>query len=149
MKNEIQSGVNFLCHLIDRGNRDICKKKLKKFKTTLFDILKKRYKCHWYPEKPFKGSGFRCIRINTHYLDHLIADAAHHSNICTVNLHMAFPSEVTLWIDPDKVTYRIGTQASICPIYTADSNKPWSPKPVENKPPLATEEFLKYTAELY
>ena len=26
--------------------------------------LKKKFEGHWYPEKPNKGSGFRCIKVN-------------------------------------------------------------------------------------
>uniref|UniRef100_T1IZ37 Anti-proliferative protein domain-containing protein n=1 Tax=Strigamia maritima TaxID=126957 RepID=T1IZ37_STRMM len=97
------------------------------FRAKLEDLLKKHYQHHWFPEKPCRGSGYRCLRIN-HKMDPLIARAA---SACGVSdsslLHNMFPNELTLWIDPKEVSYRIGENGSICVLY--DGTQPPPPPP--------------------
>ncbi|KFP23690.1 Protein BTG2, partial [Colius striatus] len=76
------------------------------------------YKHHWFPEKPFKGSGYRCIRIN-HKMDPIISKAASHIGLSLSQLYQLLPSELTLWVDPYEVSYRIGEDGSICVLYEA------------------------------
>ena len=64
MKLELLSASNFLVHLIRLGRRNVSESQLSKFRDCLIEILRRRYRDHWFPEKPFKGSGYRCIRIN-------------------------------------------------------------------------------------
>ncbi|MEE6480326.1 hypothetical protein FKM82_012538 [Ascaphus truei] len=74
------------------------------------------YKHHWFPEKPCKGSGYRCIRIN-HKMDPLIGQAAIRMGLSSHQLFKLLPSELTLWVDPYEVSYRIGEDGSICVLY--------------------------------
>lgn len=74
------------------------------------------YKHHWFPEKPFKGSGYRCIRIN-HKMDPIISKAASQIGLSLQQLYQLLPSELTLWVDPFEVSYRIGEDGSICVLY--------------------------------
>ncbi|KAF0877078.1 BTG1 protein, partial [Crocuta crocuta] len=76
------------------------------------------YKHHWFPEKPCKGSGYRCIRIN-HKMDPLIGQAAQRIGLSSQELFRLLPSELTLWVDPYEVSYRIGEDGSICVLYEA------------------------------
>nr|XP_013802489.1 PREDICTED: protein BTG1 [Apteryx mantelli mantelli] len=76
------------------------------------------YKHHWFPEKPCKGSGYRCIRIN-HKMDPLIGQAAQRIGLSSQELFQLLPSELTLWVDPYEVSYRIGEDGSICVLYEA------------------------------
>uniref|UniRef100_A0A8C0VBV4 BTG anti-proliferation factor 2 n=1 Tax=Cyanistes caeruleus TaxID=156563 RepID=A0A8C0VBV4_CYACU len=76
------------------------------------------YKHHWFPEKPFKGSGYRCIRIN-HRMDPIISKAASQIGLSLPQLYQLLPSELTLWVDPYEVSYRIGEDGSICVLYEA------------------------------
>ncbi|XP_009282772.1 PREDICTED: protein BTG1 [Aptenodytes forsteri] len=78
----------------------------------------KHYKHHWFPEKPCKGSGYRCIRIN-HKMDPLIGQAAQRIGLSSQELFQLLPSELTLWVDPYEVSYRIGEDGSICVLYEA------------------------------
>uniref|UniRef100_I3MFU0 Protein BTG1 n=1 Tax=Ictidomys tridecemlineatus TaxID=43179 RepID=I3MFU0_ICTTR len=80
--------------------------------------LRKHYKHHWFPEKPCKGSGYRCIRIN-HKMDPLIGQAAQRIGLSSQELFRLLPSELTLWVDPYEVSYRIGEDGSICVLYEA------------------------------
>ncbi|XP_041869702.1 protein BTG2 isoform X1 [Corvus kubaryi] len=85
--------------------------------------LAEHYKHHWFPEKPFKGSGYRCIRIN-HKMDPIISKAASQIGLSLPQLYQLLPSELTLWVDPYEVSYRIGEDGSICVLYEAAAAKP-------------------------
>lgn len=74
------------------------------------------YKHHWFPQIPCKGSGYRCLRIN-HKMDPLIGRAAGHIGLSHHRLFHLLPSELTMWVDPFEVSYRIGEDGSICVLY--------------------------------
>lgn len=93
--------------------------------SSLLASLTEHYKHHWFPEKPFKGSGYRCIRIN-HKMDPIISKAASHIGLSLSQLYQLLPSELTLWVDPYEVSYRIGEDGSICVLYEATATKPGS-----------------------
>jgi len=133
MKLELQSAANFLVHLIRRRHTgsDV---QLEKFRVAIVEVLRRRYRDHWFPEKPCKGSGYRCIRINGK-IDPIIAQAAEIVGMPTNTIHQTFPSELTMWIDPLEVSYRIGENGSICILYEYKENQgtgnaPWRPAPV-------------------
>lgn len=50
-------------------------------------------------------------------MDPLIYRAAKNSGINSVVIRNLLPSELTLWIDPSTVCYRIGENGSICVLY--------------------------------
>jgi protein Tob/BTG len=130
MKLELQSASNFLVHLVRLSSRsNIPDEKLDKFRDCLVEVLRRRYRDHWFPEKPFKGSGYRCIRINGR-MDPVIAQAGEVCGLDPQQIHSSFPSELTMWIDPLEVSYRIGENGSICVLYEfkEDSqNEAWRP----------------------
>ena len=128
MKLELQSASNFLVHLIRLGRRNINENQLEKFRQALIEALRRRYRDHWFPEKPFKGSGYRCIRINGK-MDPVISQAGESCGLSPQLIHSIFPSELTMWIDPLEVSYRIGENGSICVLYEfkEGSNEPWRP----------------------
>lgn len=120
MRLEIRSASHFLSDLLRLGH-SLTDQQLELFRGTLEDLLRKHYQHHWFPEHPAKGSGYRCIRIN-HKMDPLLSRAA---QACGVNdsslLRNMFPNELTLWIDPREVSYRIGENGSICVLYDGDA----------------------------
>merc|ERR1711884_299158 len=128
MKLELQSASNFLVHLIKLGRRNINENQLEKFRLALVEELRRRYRDHWFPEMPFKGSGYRCIRINAK-MDPVIAQAGESCGLSAVLLHSTFPSELTMWIDSLEVSYRIGENGSICVLYEYNEGvtEPWKP----------------------
>ena len=128
MKLELQSAAYFLVHLIKLGRRNINEEQLKKFRFALVEVLRRRYRDHWFPEKPFKGSGYRCIRINGK-MDPVIAQAGESCGLSAALVHSTFPSELTMWVDPLEVSYRIGENGSICVLYEYKEgvNEPWKP----------------------
>ena len=131
MKLELHSASNFLVHLVRLSSRSsINDAHLEKFRLSLVEVLRRRYRDHWFPEKPFKGSGYRCIRINGR-MDPVIAQAAEVASLDSTQIHATFPSELTMWIDPLEVSYRIGENGSICVLYEFKEdnlNEPWRPQ---------------------
>jgi protein Tob/BTG len=59
MKLELQSASNFLVHLVKLGRSNLSETQLDKFQNAFVEVLQRRYRDHWFPEKPFKGSGYR------------------------------------------------------------------------------------------
>jgi len=131
MQLELSSASNFLVHLVRLARRNVSESQLARFHECLIDVLSRRYRDHWFPDKPFKGSGYRCIRINGKF-DPLIGEAGVACGLSTKFLHAIFPSELTLWVDPKEVSYRIGENGSICVLYEqkssdAGKSEPWRP----------------------
>ncbi|XP_059833628.1 protein BTG1-like [Hypanus sabinus] len=117
MKPEISAAVGFICKLL-RTKATVDERQLQTFCQSLQDLLADHYKHHWFPEKPCKGSGYRCIRIN-HKMDPLIWKAASRIGLSNEQVYELLPSELTLWVDPYEVSYRIGEDGSICVLYEA------------------------------
>jgi len=133
MKLELLSASNFLVHLIRLAKRNVGESQLQKFRDCLIEVLRRRYRDHWFPEKPFKGSGYRCIRINGK-MDPVIGQAGDSCGLSSAFLHSTFPSELTMWIDPLEVSYRIGENGSICVLYEFSEGvtEPWMPASLRN-----------------
>ncbi|EGW01016.1 protein BTG1 [Cricetulus griseus] len=117
MIGEICAAAKFISKFLGiKGLRS--EQQLQTFSQSLQELLAEHYKHHWFPEKPFKGSGYRCIRIN-HKMDPLIGRAAQQIGLSSQELFKLLPSELTLWVDPYEVSYRIGEDGSICVLYEA------------------------------
>ena len=52
-------------------------------------------------------------------MDPLIGQAAQRIGLSSQELFRLLPSELTLWVDPYEVSYRIGEDGSICVLYEA------------------------------
>ena len=124
MLQEIEAAVNFLTRLVaksvdpggppksgaskaDANNSAKCltEDKVQEFSRRLTAILQNRFRNHWHPERPTRGQGYRCIRINENCsVDTSIAKACQEIGISYEALRL--PVELTLWIDPNEVTCR-------------------------------------------
>lgn len=114
MKSEVSTACRFLFLMLRSSNR-ISEPKLKKFTSKIEELLCERYKTHWHPQNPLLGSGFRCIRINNSAMDPIVLNAALLTGLSNTELS-GLPEELTLWIDPNEVCFRIGENGSICDI---------------------------------
>ena len=47
----------------------------------------------------------------------MIGEAGETAGLSAKFLHSIFPGELTLWVDPLEVSYRIGENGSICVLY--------------------------------
>jgi len=133
MRLEVESAALFLSNLIQSNGNSIAGQKLESFRISLVNHLLSHYCDHWFPEKPFKGSGFRCIRIN-HKMDPVLVTAGRMCGIDEYALKMLFPNELTLWIDPKEVSYRIGENGSICVLFDHNSNDNYSARATPSPP---------------
>jgi len=107
MKNEISVAVQFLVRVIERSNpNDVFpKEQIEAFKERLTEVLKDRFENHWFPDKPTRGQGYRCIRLNeSDKRDKVIDKAASYCGI--VYEHLRLPTELTIWVDPTEVCCR-------------------------------------------
>ncbi|KAM9444314.1 protein BTG1-like [Clarias gariepinus] len=117
MKVEVSTAVHFISTLL-RGKRLLSEEQLQRFSHSLQEALGAHYQHHWFPDAPFKGSGYRCIRIN-HKMDPLLGRVAYAIGLSKERLCHLLPRELTMWVDPYEVAYRIGENGSIGLLYEA------------------------------
>ncbi|XP_071959968.1 protein BTG2-like [Antedon mediterranea] len=120
MIEEITSAVTFLSNLL--RTRRVPENVLEDFCTELDSRLNEKYEKHWFPERPVRGSGFRCMRINILNMDPLILQSAIAAGIPRSRIQKLLPSELTIWVDPFEVAYRIGEDGSICTFYDSETS---------------------------
>lgn len=121
MKFEIESAANFLSNLLKMHSSILSPEQLERFKEAIESHLEDHYQHHWFPDRPTKGSGYRCIRIN-HKMDPILSKAGQSCGIDSKDLRTIFPNELTLWVDPSEVSYRIGENGSICVLFDGQPN---------------------------
>lgn len=119
MREEVNNAVEFLVRMM--GGARTAQHVIADFSQSLTSVLEEHYNNHWFPEKPFKGSAYRCIRIVNHKMDPLLSKAGRNSGLSDGSLHRMLPAEFTMWIDPAEVSYRIGEEGSIGLVYSADA----------------------------
>ncbi|XP_010187975.1 PREDICTED: protein Tob2 [Mesitornis unicolor] len=115
MHLEIKVALNFiisyLYNKLPRRRADLFGEELER-------LLKKKYEGHWYPEKPLKGSGYRCVHIGER-VDPVVELAGKRGGGKDVRANV--PGELSVWIDPFEVSYQIGEKGSVKVLYLDDS----------------------------
>lgn len=117
MRTEIDFAVNFFSNMI--RNKNVDPDQLTKFRESLAEQFVARFTNHWFPERPLRGNAYRCIRIVHNRMDKLVSTAAAEAGLNDALLLSAFPAELSVWIDPFEVSYRIGEEGSIGVLYPA------------------------------
>ncbi|NXP04774.1 BTG1 protein, partial [Thinocorus orbignyianus] len=131
MRTEIFAAASFITRLL-RAAGGIGAEQLQCFRECLQEVLHEYYKNHWFPQVPSKGSGYRCVRID-HQIDPLIVKAAGMIGLSNESLFQLLPSELTVWVDPFEVSYRIGEDGSICVLYESPQPGGKPTKPLESR----------------
>lgn len=109
MKQEIATAAVFFSQLLQKDNDA---SRIAKFTQLLTDALAARYASHWHKDMPHVGSGYRCLRSSHKGLDPVLRRAVEGSNVVVPsNL-----TSITVWIDPEEVSFRCGEQGTICHI---------------------------------
>lgn len=60
-------------------------------------------------------------------MDPLVGQAGQRIGLTIQQLYLLLPSELTLWVDPFEVSYRIGEDGSICVLYESQPCPPGTP----------------------
>jgi protein Tob/BTG len=137
MKQELQSAANFIVHLL-RINKKcyICEAQLKKYQKCLIDTLYRRFRDHWFPEKPDKGSSYRIIQFFK--IESWLSQAGEACKLKSEFLQEILPNNFMMWINPLEVLYRFGENGRIYILYDHNSMEPWIPNALINKPAKKT-----------
>lgn len=136
MLTEVKAAVRFLTQVLLKNVGSLPSETVESFGRTLEKKLCSHYRGHWFPERPHKGSAFRCIRIN-HKMDPLLADVGKNCGI--FNLSDLFPLELTLWVDPYEVCFRVGENGSIGTLYSEGSQQGSGQHAAEARRPNGTD----------
>ena len=116
MQVELTKACNFLISLIKMARCNVSETQLNHLSSVLFNLMMSKYRQHWYPEKPIRGSGYRCIRIDGK-MDPLIGQALKICGLENDILYSHFTPDFSMWIDPREVSYKMGKRGGICIIY--------------------------------
>ncbi|XP_029293203.1 protein Tob1-like [Cottoperca gobio] len=119
MQLEIQVALNFVISYL---YNKLPRRRVNIFGEELERQLKQKYEGHWYPDKPYKGSGFRCIHVGEK-VDPVVEKAAKESGLDIEDVRNNLPQDLSVWIDPFEVSYQIGEKGPVKVLYVDDSNE--------------------------
>ncbi|PSN34593.1 hypothetical protein C0J52_27806 [Blattella germanica] len=109
MHIEVQVALNFVISYL---YNKLPRRRVNIFGEELEKALKEKFKGHWYPEKPFKGSAFRCLKTGDP-IDPVLERAARESGVPIQDVLENLPQELAVWVDPGEVSYRIGEKGAV------------------------------------
>ncbi|GFS98058.1 protein Tob1 [Nephila pilipes] len=118
MHVEIQVALNFFISFL---YNKLPRRRVNQFGEELEKSLKQKFVGHWYPEKPFKGSAFRCLKTALP-LDPVFDIAAQESGMALADIQENLPEELSIWIDPGEVSYRLGEKGCVKILYSESDN---------------------------
>ncbi|MGH0164139.1 UNVERIFIED_CONTAM: hypothetical protein FKN15_046626 [Acipenser sinensis] len=101
-----------LSFLISHLHSKLPRRRAQLFTEALERLLRARYEGHWYPERPLRGSAFRCLHIGG-VPDPLLEQAARSSGLDAAEVRENVPQELRVWIDPFEVSYQIGEKGAV------------------------------------
>ncbi|XP_039292727.1 protein Tob1-like isoform X1 [Nilaparvata lugens] len=109
MHLEVQVALNFVISYL---YNKLPRRRVNIFGEELEKALKEKFVGHWYPDKPFKGSAFRCLKTGDP-VDAVLERAAKESGVPVQDILENLPSELAVWVDPGEVSYRIGEKGAV------------------------------------
>jgi protein Tob/BTG len=131
MREEISVAERFLTQLLlDPEKPQLKIAALVDFGLNLKHILILKYENHWYPLCPYRESEYRCIRLGkgssktkNSGIDPVYIKTLSRCGITIEEFLNRMPENLTIWIDPGEVSYRIGEYGKIKTLYeTVASN---------------------------
>ncbi|XP_057320216.1 protein Tob1 isoform X1 [Microplitis mediator] len=118
MDIEVQVALNFVISYL---YNKLPRRRVNIFGEELEKALKDKFQGHWYPEKPFKGSAFRCLKTGDP-VDPVLERAAKESGVPIQDILENLPAELAVWVDPGEVSYRIGEKNMIKILYSESAD---------------------------
>ncbi|XP_020330409.2 protein Tob1-like isoform X1 [Oncorhynchus kisutch] len=119
MQLEIQVALNFLISYL---YNKLPRRRVNIFGEELERQLKKKYDGHWYTDKPYKGSGYRCLHVGEK-VDPVVEQAAKESGLDLDDVRDNLPQDLSVWIDPFEVSYQLGEKGPVKVLYVDDNNE--------------------------
>ncbi|XP_063816986.1 protein Tob1 [Pseudophryne corroboree] len=119
MQLEIQVALNFIISYL---YNKLPRRRVNIFGEELERLLKRKYEGHWYPDRPYKGSGYRCIHVGEK-VEPVIEQAANESGLDIDDIRRNLPQDLNVWIDPSEVSYQIGEKGQVKVLYVDDNNE--------------------------
>lgn len=115
MDIEVSVALNFVISYL---YSKLPRRRVDMFGEELEKAVRKKFEGHWYPEKPFKGSAFRCIKVSGQKVDPVMETAAAMSGLDIDEVKDNLPMDLSVWIDPNEVSYRIGEKGAVKLLYS-------------------------------
>ena len=119
MDIEVSVALNFVVSYL---YSKLPRRRVDMFGEELEKAVRKKFEGHWYPEKPFKGSAFRCIKVSGEKVDPVMETAAAMSGLDIDEVKENLPLDLSVWIDPNEVSYRIGEKGVVKLLYSNKGN---------------------------
>ncbi|XP_013777654.1 protein Tob1-like [Limulus polyphemus] len=114
MHVEVQVALNFLISFL---YNKLPRRRVNQFGEELEKALRQKFQGHWYPEKPMKGSAYRCLKT-TFPLDPVFEKASIECGMDLRDIQENLPKELSIWIDPGEVSYRLEEKGPIKGLYS-------------------------------
>nr|CAH7767963.1 unnamed protein product [Callosobruchus chinensis] len=114
MHIEVQVALNFVISYL---YNKLPRRRVNIFGEELEKALKDKFQGHWYPDKPFRGSAFRCLKTGSP-VDRVLERAARESGVPVEDVLENLPRELAVWVDPGEVSYRIGEKGLVKVLYS-------------------------------
>lgn len=111
---ELQVALNFLISFL---YNKLPRRRVNHFGEELEKALRVKFQGHWYPEQPFKGSAYRCVKT-TPPLDPVFEIAAREAGVDLRDIEENLPQELSIWIDPGEVSYRMSEKGPVKVLYS-------------------------------
>lgn len=118
MHVEVQIALNFLISFL---YNKLPRRRVNQFGEEMEKLVKQKFAGHWYPESPMKGSAFRCLKT-TPPLDLAFGAAAMYCGVNLSDIQENLPKDLSIWIDPGEVSYRLGEKEPVKVLYTKTNN---------------------------
>ena len=87
---------------------DLSMEKIEELHYNLSKIITNRYEGHWYPSQSTKGNAYRCLND----VDPVLIRAIQRSGLNPKEILSYFPENLSVWVDPNEVSYRNASKRS-------------------------------------
>lgn len=114
MQLEIQVALSFFISFM---YNKLPRRRVNIFADELERALRCKFASHWYPDRPYKGSAYRCLKT-AEPVDPVLEIAARESGLAVTEIKQTLPEDLSVWIDPGEVSYRIGERGQVKLLYS-------------------------------